>query len=170
MSYELQCLALKQKDLTSTQKSILFYLAFRANPQGECWPTIQTMALETNFDRKSILKIIQELINKNLIIKTNEKKGKTKRTSVYKLNLNSPKSGTISSLNSPKFTHQIVPNQVPLNSPKFGTQNIYIEYIKNIYEQYQEYVSKFNADIKLGFKPKDEKPLNFTEWKEIDML
>lgn len=170
MSYELQCLALKQKDLTLTQFTTLFYLAFRANEQNECWPSIKGMSTETHMDRKSIIEAIKFLIQKKLIIKTGEMKGKTKRVPVYKLILNNTENGTIKEGKWFRFSHKTVPKTELLNSTKNGTRNIYIQYTKECGTNYQEYVSKFNADVKLGLKSKDEKPLNFTEWKEIDML
>jgi DNA-binding transcriptional regulator YhcF (GntR family) len=170
MSYELQCLALKQKDLTSTQKSILFYLAFRANEHGECWPSTRSITSDTGFHRNKVIKTLKELIEKNLLTKEDNKKGRTKSVPIYKLILSGTNGYTTKDGKWYKNTSQVVQRVIPLSGTNGCTGNIYIEYTKECGTNYQEYISKFNADIKLGLKPKDEKPLTFTEWKEIDML
>jgi pyocin large subunit-like protein len=100
------------KSLSSSQHSILNILAFRANDVHEAWPSIKSLSESSSLDRKTVIKVIQSLIDKNLINNTGKKAGKTKRVPVYKLNLNSPKSGTVQNLNSPNISG---------NSPNIGT-------------------------------------------------
>jgi DNA replication protein DnaD len=112
MSYELTTLSFEQKNLSLSEHSILNILAFRANENGECWPSVKSLIQNSSADRKTVIKSIQCLINKNLLKKTGELKGRTKSVPVYKLMLSSPKNGTCSDISSPVFSR---------SSPKNGT-------------------------------------------------
>ncbi len=112
MSYDLTTLSFAQKDLSLSEHSILNILAFRANENSECWPSIKSLIENSSADRKTVIKVIQSLIDKKLIIKTGEMKGRTKSVPVYKLTLSSPKNGTAKKLSSPVFS---------ISSPKNGT-------------------------------------------------
>lgn len=112
MSVELVNLSHKQKSLTAPEHSILNVLAYRANDDHECWPSVASLRESTSLDRKTILKSLANLIEKNLIHKTGQMMGKTKSTPVYKVNLSSPKNGTASKISSPNFSD---------SSPKNGT-------------------------------------------------
>lgn len=112
MSIELVNLSHKQKNLSLAEHSILNILAHRANDFSECWPSIKSLEESSSADRKTIIKVIQSLIDKKLIIKTGEMKGKTKSVPVYKLTLSSPKNGTALNLSSTTFS---------VSSPKNGT-------------------------------------------------
>jgi predicted transcriptional regulator len=112
MSYELTTLSFEQKDLSLAEHSILNILAFRANDDHECWPSIRSLIQNSSADRKTALKVIQSLIDKGLIKKTGEMKGKTRSVPVYKLTLSGPKNGTARKLSGPVFS---------ASSPKNGT-------------------------------------------------
>ena len=113
MSTNLVNLSFKQKNLSSSEHSVLNVLAYRANTneRNECWPSIKSLCESTSLNEKTIQLALFSLIAKNLISKTGEMKGKTKRTPVYKLTLNTPKIGGVQKLNTPNFS---------INTPKIG--------------------------------------------------
>lgn len=113
MSIDLVNLSFVQKNLSSSEHSILNILSFRANDDYfECWPSIASLKESSSLDRKTILKVIQSLIDKKLIEKTGEMRGKTKSTPVFKVLLSSPKIGTAKNSSSPNFSG---------TCPNFGT-------------------------------------------------
>lgn len=115
----------------------------RANEDHECWPSQKRLEQDTCLDRKTIIKAIKSLEQKQIIIRKEEKKGARNRGNIYKFisvkgreyrqnnepkveKLNSPtfgtiegKNGTIEEFNSPKCG--------TFNSPVFGTLNLSIE-------------------------------------------
>jgi|SRR5258707_13988723 pyocin large subunit-like protein len=112
MSTDLVNLSHKQKNLSLAEHSILNILAYRANDDGECWPSVASLVESSSADRKTVIKVLQSLSDKKLIFQTGKMAGRTKRVPVYKLNLNSPKNGTVQKINSTTFSD---------NSPKNGT-------------------------------------------------
>ncbi len=96
MSIELVNLSLKVSGLSLAEHSILNILAIRADENGECFPSIKSLSENSSADRKTIMKVIDALIEKKLLIKTGEMKGRTKSVPVYKLLLSCTKNGTAS--------------------------------------------------------------------------
>ncbi len=108
----------KQKrggSLKPLKKLVLLSLADRASEDHCAYPSMARLVEDTEMDRKTVLKIIDELIEDGLIIDTGERKGRTKQVKVYQLlgvkgretipttvllntedsDLNSPNSGTV---------------------------------------------------------------------------
>ena len=97
----------------SSQRLVLLSLADRASDEHTAWPSIERLAKDTVLDKKTVQKVILELINLGLIKDTGDRKGPTKRVRVLKLNgvkgreeytqiqndSNTPKTGI---LNNPK--------------------------------------------------------------------
>ena len=125
------------------KKLVLLALADRAGEDHSCFPSIARLVEDTEMDRKTVLKIIDELVDDGVIKDTGERKGRTKQVKVYTLmgvngreialevdefegenkNLNSPKDGTVP--NTEQF--QVSAERVPSfrgKSPKFGTRNL----------------------------------------------
>ena len=100
MSYELTSLSFKQKGISSSEQQVLSILAFRANDDAECWPSVKSLHSDSKLDRKVILNCLSSLIEKKLILKTGEMKGRTKSVPVYKLTLSSTQTGTAKNLSS----------------------------------------------------------------------
>lgn len=76
---------LSKKIISSSEKLLLLCLARRAGEDHTCWPSVKRMAEDTSMDRKSIVSIRQNLIDKGLIKYTGEKKGKSCQVPVMKL-------------------------------------------------------------------------------------
>jgi len=108
----------KQKkggSLKPLKKLVLLSLADRASEDHCAYPSMARLVEDTEMDRKTVLKIIDELIEDGLIVDTGERKGRTKQVKVYQLlgvkgretipttvllntedtDLNSPNSGTV---------------------------------------------------------------------------
>lgn len=116
--------------LKPLKKLVLLSLADRAGEIHECYPSVARLVEDTEMDRKTVLKIIYELIEDGLIIDTGKREGKTKQVKVYLLievkdretvpstvhfdtgndDLNSTNNGTVPT--------------IPLNSPNVGTRNL----------------------------------------------
>lgn len=94
MSIDLVNLSLKVSGLSLAEHSILNILAIRADEKSECWPSIKSLSENSSADRKTIMKVIDALIEKKLLIKTGEMKGRTKSVPVYKLLLSGTENGT----------------------------------------------------------------------------
>lgn len=71
--------------LKSLKRLVLLSLADRAGESHTCYPSMQRLEKDTDLERKTVLKIISELIDDGLIMDTGERKGATKRIKVYKL-------------------------------------------------------------------------------------
>jgi DNA-binding MarR family transcriptional regulator len=117
---------------TSTQRLVLLSLADRAGEYYTCFPSVARISNDTKLDRKTIHKVIDELILLGLVEDTGHRKGATGKVVVYRLlgvigredeYLNSANFGTIPKTEQFQNSHLIVPN-FPINSPKNGTQNL----------------------------------------------
>lgn len=71
--------------LKPLKKLVLLSLADRAGETHECYPSIARLVDDTEMDRKTVLKIIDELIEDGFIIDTGKREGKTKQVKVYLL-------------------------------------------------------------------------------------
>ena len=125
------------------KKLVLLSLADRASEDHCAYPSVARLVEDTEMDRKTVLKIIDELIEDGLIIDTGERKGRTKQVKVYQLlgvngretvpsrvhfndefdEINSPKDGTVPKMEQSQQFHERVPT-IPLNSPNVGTRNL----------------------------------------------
>lgn len=134
----------KGGSLKPLKKLVLLSLADRAGEDHTCYPSMQRLEQDTGLDRKTILKIISELLADHLIRDTGERKGVTKRVKVYKLlgvtgretvpttePFNSQKpSETVPSMEQSQQWNDSnngmlnSPNSGTLNSPNNGTQNL----------------------------------------------
>lgn len=131
----------------SSQRLVLLSLADRASDEHTAWPSIERLAKDTVLDKKTVQKVILELINLGLIKDTGDRKGPTKRVRVLKLNgvkgreeytqiqndSNTPKNGNIKQSqkrndskngNDPENGALNNPKNGMLNDPKNGVQNL----------------------------------------------
>ncbi|SPL71953.1 helix-turn-helix domain-containing protein [Acinetobacter stercoris] len=129
--------------LKPLKKLVLLSLADRACEQHCAYPSMTRLVEDTEMDRKTVLKIIDELIEDGLIIDTGERKGKTKQVKVYQLvgvngretvptmaplkaentDLKSTNSGTVPTMEQYQQFHERVPT-IPSKSPNVGTRNL----------------------------------------------
>ena len=136
----------KQKkggSLKPLKKLVLLSLSDRAGEDHCAYPSMARLVEDTEMDRKTVLKIIDELIEDGLIVDTGERKGRTKQVKVYQLmgvngretvpttvlfdagndDLNSPNNGTVPTTEQFQQFHERVPT-IPLKSPNVGTRNL----------------------------------------------
>lgn len=136
----------KQKSggaLKPLKKLVLLSMADRAGEDHVCYPSIARLVEDTEMDRKTVLKIIDELIEDGLIEDTGERKGRTKQVKVYRLfgvkgretvpvtvlfndennDLNSSNNGTVPTVEQFQQSVETVPT-IPPNSPNVGTRNL----------------------------------------------
>ncbi|WP_151676642.1 helix-turn-helix domain-containing protein [Acinetobacter nosocomialis] len=132
---------------TSAQRLVLLSLADRAGEEHTAWPSIDRLAADTMLDKKTVQKVILELINLGLVEDTGERTGPTRRVRVLKLNgvkgreeytqiqndSNTPKNGNIKQPqkrndskngNDPENGALNNPKNGMLNDPKNGVQNL----------------------------------------------
>ncbi|MDN8266400.1 helix-turn-helix domain-containing protein [Acinetobacter baumannii] len=129
--------------LKPLKKLVLLSLADRAGETHECYPSVARLVEDTEMDRKTVLKIIDELIEDGFIIDTGKREGRTKQVKVYLLigvkgretvpttvhfdmgkdDLNSPNNGTVPITEQFQQFHETVPT-IPSNSPNVGTRNL----------------------------------------------
>ena len=131
----------------SSQRLVLLSLADRAGEEHTAWPSIDRLAKDTVLDKKTVQKVILELINLGLVEDTGERTGPTRRVRVLKLNgvkgredytqnlddANTPKNGNIKQSqkrndskngNDPENGALNNPKNGMLNDPKNGVQNL----------------------------------------------
>lgn len=131
----------------SSQRLVLLSLADRASDEHTAWPSIERLAKDTVLDKKTVQKVILELIDLGLIKDTGDRKGPTKRVRVLKLNgvkgreeytqiqndSNTPKNENIKQSqkrndskngNNPENGALNNPKNGMLNDPKNGVQNL----------------------------------------------
>ena len=75
----------KGGSLKPLKRLVLLSLADRAGEDHTCYPSVKRLEEDTNLDRKTVMKIIAELIEDGLIQDTGERKGRTKQVKVYHL-------------------------------------------------------------------------------------
>lgn len=123
----------------SSQRLVLLSLADRAGEEHTAWPSIERLAKDTVLDKKTVQKVILELINLGLVEDTGERTGPTRRVRILKLNgvkgreeytqiqndSNTPKNGNIKQSqkrNDSKNGND--PENGMLNDPKNEVQNL----------------------------------------------
>jgi pyocin large subunit-like protein len=182
--------SLKLVDLKSYEKHILTILCIRADEKTlECWPSIKCLVCDSGLDEKTVQQAILSLLQKKLIIRTGEMKGKTKRTPVYKMNFNTPVNGCVQNLNTPVY---------PVNTPSNGgvkyprirglegkdlkdikkdvfahansTSTPTSKATQDTFMDYQNYVGRTKADITLKIIPSDTQILTAQQFENRSML
>lgn len=112
MSIDLVNLSYKQKNINSSEQSVLTRLSWHADINCECYPSIRSISVDTKLNRKTVQQSLVSLEEKKLIIKTGKMRGKTKSVPVYKLNLSDPNLGFAKKVSDPVFS---------ISDPKIGT-------------------------------------------------
>lgn len=111
--------AFEQTVGSSSLKFLLVAMANYADEYGICYPSVIRLSVDTEQDRKTIMRNIAKLEELNLLVDTNERCGATKRVPVYRLLIseakkgNSPKNGTVDGVMVPFF---------PTNGPVFPSK------------------------------------------------
>ena len=135
----------------SSQRLVLLSLADRASDEHTAWPSIERLAKDTVLDKKTVQKVILELINLGLIKDTGDRKGPTKRVRVLKLNgvkgreeytqiqndSNTPKNGNIKQSqkrNDSKNGND--PKNGTLNEPNIGSLNLPMNLPMNLSQEH----------------------------------
>ena len=136
----------KQKkggSLKPLKKLVLLSLADRAGEDHCAYPSMSRLVEDTEMDRKTVLKIIDELIEDGIIVDTGERKGRTKQVKVYRLlgvtgretvpvlahfnaendQLKSPNNGTVPTMEQSQQSAERVPT-IPLKGTNVGTRNL----------------------------------------------
>lgn len=133
MSLDATVWAWKQK-VTSTQKLVLLSLADRAGENHDCWPSIERLVNNTGLNRKTVIKVIKEMVELGLIHSQKKAFGRsntytllgvvehTRSSHIVSGVLNSPNKGTND--NSPNIGTPIVPESESLKVPKKGHKSI----------------------------------------------
>lgn len=144
----------------SSQRLVLLSLADRAGEEHTAWPSIDRLAKDTVLDKKTVQKVILELINLGLVEDTGERTGPTKRVRVLKLNgvkgreeytqiqndSNTPKNGDIKQSqkrndsnigNNPENGTLNDPKNGILNDPNFGVQNLPLNLSMNLSREHE---------------------------------
>jgi len=88
MSFEalLANFELPKGQVSGTEKLLLLSLARRSSEDYTCWPSLARMSHDTCLDRKTIISIRQNLVDKGLITLTGEMKGRSGQIPVMRLN------------------------------------------------------------------------------------
>lgn len=77
-----------EQPLKGLQKSTLVTLAYHANDEGKCWPSISLLATECGMNRSSVIRHINALVELKLLSKEPRRDAKGYcRSSVYQLNM-----------------------------------------------------------------------------------
>ena len=114
---------------SSTQRLVLLSLADRAGEYHTCFPSVARITKDTKLNRKTIMKVIGELIEMGLVEDTGHKKGATKQVIVYRLlgiktredeEINSTNIGTVPKTEQSQNYSETVPF-LPHNSTNIGT-------------------------------------------------
>lgn len=114
---------------TSSQRLVLLALADRAGVENTAWPSIQRLARDTLLDKKTVQKVIVELIKFGLIRDTGQRKGTTKKVRVLQLLVVMNFDKTLIKKNSSSFSndHEDIGEKNPkngkLNESKIGLSN-----------------------------------------------
>ncbi len=79
---------LRLKQLSSGDKLVLLTLADYANDDGDCWPSIKSLAEKCSMHQRNVIKHLNKLVTIGLVVKRyrHDKKG-YRRSSFYNLNL-----------------------------------------------------------------------------------
>jgi hypothetical protein len=145
--------------LSTTEKMVLVALADRANEEGKCWPSMQTLALRTSLGERSIQRSLRRIPAELLAM---EKGAGRHRTTLYILRLPLPETVAVSP-ETPAACHDNPPlsSETPPLSPQSPPQR---------HPKHQEASFKqLRRDQKVPAQsrgdPLPDPPLPFTLWK-----
>ncbi|OTG83277.1 helix-turn-helix domain-containing protein [Acinetobacter sp. ANC 5054] len=142
-AWEIEMPTKKGGALKPLKKLVLLSLADRAGEDHCAYPSMSRLVDDTAMDRKTVLKIIDELIEDGLIEDTGERKGRTKQVKVYQLvgvkgrergpkmepfkdentDLKGTNNGTVPTKEQFQQFHERVPT-IPSKGPNVGTRNL----------------------------------------------
>ncbi|UTO20577.1 helix-turn-helix domain-containing protein [Acinetobacter sp. Z1] len=126
------------------KKLVLLSMADRADEQHCCYPSTGRLAEDCQINKKTLFKILEELISDGVIFDTGERKGRTKQVIVYRLigvqgreqtvptlelledesiDTQGLNSETVPTLEQYQHFHETVPT-FPVNSTNIGTRNL----------------------------------------------
>jgi biotin operon repressor len=86
MSFQAMAWAVKIK-LPAQEKITLLMLANYANQDGQCWPSIDTLSLDTGLSRASVKRALRKLVERGLMTKARQVKGHLQTSNFYVLKL-----------------------------------------------------------------------------------
>lgn len=106
---------------TSSQRLVLLALADRAGLEHTAWPSIERIARDTLLDKKTVQKVIVELIKFGLIQDTGKRKGVTKKVRVLQLSIGKQSDQILMKKNKSSFSNAY--KNIGENNPKNGLLN-----------------------------------------------
>ncbi len=107
------------------KKLVLLSMADRADEQHCCYPSTKRLAEDCQINKKTLFKILEELVSDGVIFDTGERKGRTKQIIVYRLI-------------GVQGREQTVPTLEHLDDESLDTQGLNSETVP-ILEQYQQF-------------------------------
>ncbi len=107
------------------KKLVLLSMADRADEQHCCYPSTKRLAEDCQINKKTLFKILEELVSDGVIFDTGERKGRTKQIIVYRLI-------------GVQGREQTVPTLEHLDDESLDTQGLNSETVP-ILEQYQHF-------------------------------
>ena len=112
---------LTKEQVSSSEKLFLLSCANRAGESHECWPSLKRLSADTGLDRKTLIKVRQELIEKGLLEYTGACIGRSNQIPVMRL---SYVDHSVSEFTSPKIGTGTSTKNGTGTSPKIGTLNL----------------------------------------------
>lgn len=127
---------------SASERLVLLSLADRAGEEHTAWPSIARLENDTKLNRKTVQKVIADLIEKGLVADTGERKGPTRSVRVLKLlgvndirsypknghasndDPSVPKNGTATNPNIGYAQNSSSPKNGMASDPKIGIQNL----------------------------------------------
>jgi DNA-binding MarR family transcriptional regulator len=85
--------ALNVKLDRGTLKGVWNVLSYRAGDKGECWPSLERIALDTGLGKSTVCRALDELEQMGLIFRNSSEGGGSARTTVYTINC--PRAGQL---------------------------------------------------------------------------
>jgi hypothetical protein len=84
MSFQAMAWAVGIK-LPAQEKITLVMLSNYANEEGRCWPSIDTLCVDTGLSRATVKRALKRLEERKLLIKAKRSKGPLQTSNLYKL-------------------------------------------------------------------------------------
>ena len=181
MSYTWQDKAWKLK-LDASSKAVILALCFRANEDGECWPSLAGISELTGLNVKTVKSVLPSLVARGLIEKESGHGVKNK----YKLldsgfdlaqKLPSPKTDQVQKRVDPNLDQVVSPKADRVPSPKLGHEqvnnksynksDIYIAEKTDIFAPIGEQVSELQADHVIDLQDQPERILTALEMRSL---
>ncbi|EPF72578.1 hypothetical protein GCM10025882_32040 [Acinetobacter gyllenbergii] len=124
-AWKKQFTAVKGGSSPALKKLVLLSMADRADEQHCCYPSTGRLAEDCQINKKTLFKILEELILDGVIFDTGERKGRTKQVIVYRLI-------------GVQGREQTVPTMEHLEDESIDTQGLNSETVPTL-EQYQHF-------------------------------